>query len=547
MKKTIIQLLNNQTFLIIATLLSSLMLSPKWFLTGALWFSSFFALRYFRKANLKQYIYGWLSLSAVTIISQLDVMPMPLVMMAPLLLIANLFGLLPYLLDRWILNKVANDQIAARISTLAILLSFPVFNTVMQIFMDMGPQGTWGNPIYTQYHFSSFIQFASVAGIYGLNFIVAWFGTTLNYIVDHKIQAKSYARVLASFTSVIIIILGFGFYQLYNSSSEQNAVRVSTIALDNTTVLEEAYRLKTDMETDIAKNTNFTDTILVTASSGLMDFVSNPQDPSYTSLQIVIDNLMNNYMEESEKAASAGAKIIAWPEAAIIATEQTAEANADRISQFAATHGVYIFYPTAVFLSDQVGKSDKFIENKILTFDPNGDLINTYFKNIPVPGVEASIPGDGVMPIIETPYGNLTPAICYDLDFPNLILQTGQKKADMIVAPTGDWHAISPYHTYQAAFRCIENGTNMMKPVVGGLSAIINTKGLITNRASYYDEDPAIIISDIAVNSEDTLFATIGISIIIFFQMAFLAIIIMLSYIEVSSALKKFTLRGTVA
>ncbi len=52
-------------------------------------------------------------------------------------------------------------------------------------------------------------------------------------------------------------------------------------------------------------------------------------------------------------------------------------------------------------------------ENKLLLFNPEGDLVMTHYKygcNI----IEGSKPGDKVLQLVDTEYGRLTGVICWD-------------------------------------------------------------------------------------------------------------------------------------
>ena len=43
---------------------------------------------------------------------------------------------------------------------------------------------------------------------------------------------------------------------------------------------------------------------------------------------------------------------------------------------------------------------------------------------------------DGIIPVIETPYGRLSTAICFDMDYPAQILQA--RDADIMLVPGYD-------------------------------------------------------------------------------------------------------------
>lgn len=128
------------------------------------------------------------------------------------------------------------------------------------------------------------------------------------------------------------------------------------------------------------------------------------------------NSLVGAYAVATEKAAQAGARVVTWSEATILTSKADEAAAIVRAAKIAADNNVYLFYPTAVFLPEMVESGQPFLENKVLTFGPDGTLLNTYFKNIPVMGVEPSVPGDGTIPVISTPFGNLSPIICYHAD-----------------------------------------------------------------------------------------------------------------------------------
>ncbi|MCB9271819.1 MAG: hypothetical protein H6561_20005 [Lewinellaceae bacterium] len=143
-------------------------------------------------------------------------------------------------------------------------------------------------------------------------------------------------------------------------------------------------------------------------------------------------------------------------------------------------------------------------------------------------GVEPSFPGDGIIPGISTQTGVISPAICYDLDFPELVSQVSRHHTDLLVVPTGDWKSISPYHTYMAAFRAIENGVSVLKAVTGGLSAYIDHNGKILAQSDYYDpHSPGIVYVNLPVTSIKTPFVlafTIFFNVLVFGALSFLLI-----------------------
>jgi apolipoprotein N-acyltransferase len=159
---------------------------------------------------------------------------------------------------------------------------------------------------------------------------------------------------------------------------------------------------------------------------------------------------------------------------------------------------------------DKMKNKDPFIGNKIITIHPNGDILDTYYKNVPVKNADPSIPGDGKIDVIETPYGNFSPVICYDADFPGMMRQTGNNNTDVIMVATGDWYSISPYHSKIGMVRSIENGVSMFKTVSYGLSVAADAYGNIISKDDFFEDDHHIMISDVPIYRTSTFYSRSG-------------------------------------
>ncbi len=152
----------------------------------------------------------------------------------------------------------------------------------------------------------------------------------------------------------------------------------------------------------------------------------------------------------------------------------------------------------------------KFIENKALLFDPEGNTVSVFFKNRPVPLVEPSVPGDQEIPVTSTNYGKLAISICYDADFPRLMGQMGKKGADILLLPAGDWKEVSPYHAQMAIVRAIENGTSLLRPVSGAVSIASDYHGNIVAQRSYFDNGERVVVAFLPVEGIRTLYSIVG-------------------------------------
>ena len=119
------------------------------------------------------------------------------------------------------------------------------------------------------------------------------------------------------------------------------------------------------------------------------------------------------------------------------------------------------------------------LENKFVMIEPTGQIAWEYLKARPTPGPEAamSVKSDRRLRQLDTAYGKLSAAICYDTDFPRLMAQAGVQQADLVLSPAGDWRAIDPRHTEIASFRAIEQGFNLVRQSNGGLSGSLRLPG----------------------------------------------------------------------
>jgi len=449
--------------LLTIAVLSSLLLSPKWFHAVGVWIYYPVLLLLLRHSSWRWWLGAYAALLPALIVSQLGVIPLPFPQMAIFFAVGSSIGFLPYLIDR-----VASRKLP----TWAAVLAFPVAATVLDLLTSNGPQGTWGNNAYTQFHFRPLMQLAAVTGIFGINFLYYWFAS----VTVNAWESRRWQRPQLAFALVAGAVIFAGTLRL-STQTDSARVSLAAIHLDNKAVYEAAYTCTTGEEIEITGDLSPTSEIVAKVNEGFIAYLKDPVAERYAPVHLTTDSLVEAYAAATSRAAQAGARVVTWSEATIL-TPKTNEAKAlTRASKIATDNGVYLFYPTAVFRPEMVESGEPFLENKVLTFGPDGTLLNTYFKNIPVMGVEPSVPGDGTIPVINTPFGNLSPIICYDADHPQLIRQVSTAGTDLLVCPTGDWQGIAPLHTYMAAVRCIENGTNMLKATNEGTSALIDYHG----------------------------------------------------------------------
>jgi nitrilase len=153
------------------------------------------------------------------------------------------------------------------------------------------------------------------------------------------------------------------------------------------------------------------------------------------------------------KAAGLGASLVVLPENfALMGMAETDKLNVaeeegsgpiqDFLAATAEKHQVWIVGGTIPLRAATEGR----VRASALVFDDNGNRVGRYDKihlfDVDVPGTgeqyrESSTiePGDRAL-VLDTPFGRLGVAICYDLRFPELFRQMADSGMDVLAAPS---------------------------------------------------------------------------------------------------------------
>jgi len=205
--------------------------------------------------------------------------------------------------------------------------------------------------------------------------------------------------------------------------------------------------------------------------------------------------------QQSTRAVQAGARIVFWAEGNGVVPSDDLERFISRSEDFAAANGIY-FAPAILEL--RYGTSLNY--NKVLMFTPRGELAFTYQKTKSWLPVDS----DGVIKTIETPYGTLAAAICFDLDFPGFSRQAAQAGADIMLVPGYDSERIRPFHTEPALIRGIEGGYSVIRQVNEGASMAADSRGIVLARQDYFMTRDRLMLADVPIRGARTVYGCIG-------------------------------------
>lgn len=439
-----------------------------------------------------------------TLISQHGFIPYPAPVFVSISIILSVIYLFPFLLDRVLYKKLP---------VLLQVLLLPALANIFNLYLSKGPTGSMGYIANNLVDIKWLMQLTSVIGIFGIGFLMYLFASLTVHLIFLYKSGKFNDQLVYMFVAVLMILVIFGLYRISQSENylkDASQVRVASICNEQTPFIEALYSGFTAEHKHIDREMSPSDPIYQTVQIALMDFKDNAYEKRYEELTIVINEQFENLMIQAQKAADKGAKIIVVSEAEIITIKDNEKHFIKAVQRFAAENQVYFFLGIGSLIPHVTFPESPVVENKIIVIDDRGNIRDIYFKNVPVKGIDSSVPGNGKMRIIETAFGRLSYAICYDTDFPDLMRQVGKLNADLLLVPAGDWKDISPYHTKTTNIRSIENGFAQLRSVSGGLSSAVDSYGNYLATDDFFDDFNHLMITDIPIKAKATFYTKFG-------------------------------------
>jgi apolipoprotein N-acyltransferase len=181
--------------------------------------------------------------------------------------------------------------------------------------------------------------------------------------------------------------------------------------------------------------------------------------------------------------------------------DEFAQLEEQLFSQSARDHQVYLA-PSAVIFKYGQASSD----NKLWMVTPEGQIAYEYTKTKSWYPTDS----DGVIHFVDTPYGRIASALCFDMDFPSFIQQAGRQSVDIMLVPAFDWEPIKPYHTVVGLFRGVENGFSVFRQVNSGTSMAVDYQGRVLAYQDFFTTSERIMLADLPTRGVRTLYARWG-------------------------------------
>lgn len=339
-------------------------------------------------------------------------------------------------------------------------LLFPAAMAVAEaLAYSITPFGVWGHAANAALDDLALMQLASLTGAVGIGFVLHWLAAA----IESRLAGNG-SRSLALAGAAFLAVHVYGGLRVDLASSVgEPTVLVAAVGTDN----------------DV----------------GGLPLPSPAQRESW-------DRAL---FERTRSAAQAGAELVVWTEASSVVEPADEPAWLASVGELAREQHVAIVAGYIVPLLDR----DRFMyENAYVLFDPNGVLVHRYLKHHPVPG-EPAVRGTEPTPMWSSELlGEVSGALCYDYDFPAMARARGT--ADLVALPSSDWRGIDPIHTHMARLRAIEGGHAVLRSTRFGLSAGIDSTGVIRGQLSHFDDDERILLVHLPRHGRTTLYARLG-------------------------------------
>jgi apolipoprotein N-acyltransferase len=403
-----------------------------------------------------------------------DVM-MPTALYAAFALVAAVVYLLPYAADR---------AFAPRLRGFASTLVFPAAVVTLEYVLSLvSPLGTWNALAYTQVDNLALIQIASLTGLYGVSFVVAWFGAVANWAWERGFAGPAFRRGAVTYAVVLAGVLLYGGGRLALTRPGES-VRLAGI-------MARPFFLSAHPE------------IRAALLGG--ETLSPELERTFRAETAAITE---DLLARTRAEARAGAKVVVWGEAAAQLPAEEEETLVARGRELAREEDLYL----ALAYATLEPGAEKPVTNKLVLLEPNGNVPWDYVKSVPVPGPEAaiSVRGDGRLPYLDTDYGRLGGAICYDMDFPALIRPAGRAGVDIMLVPAHDWWELGDLHADLAIFRGVENGFSVFRPDNEAVSVATDYLGRPQAKMDYYAFDDAVTVAMLPTAGVRTVYAAVG-------------------------------------
>jgi apolipoprotein N-acyltransferase len=394
---------------------------------------------------------------------------------------------LPYVIDR-----VLRPHLQGVVATLV----FPVAWVGVEYLMHLGlPLATFFSVAYTQYQNLPFLQLMSVTGMWGITFMVIWFGSIVNYAWEAKFDFRRIRRGVILYAAILFAVVFLGGIRLVFFPPTNQTVRVAAMV---TNVNKEVLP---DSESPLYQR-------LVNGSLTVSDRQQMVQ---------VMDEINSDLFERTRVLARGGSRIITWGEYNATTFKDQEADFLTQASQLAKDEGIYLVFPLISIQTDVIQRTrpEWVWENKSVMITPEESIAYQYIKhNLLVgPEMDNAVRGPRLIDSVASPLGRLGSVICLDMDYPDFMRLAGLQGVDIILSGAIDGTEASqgnPLHSIMASYRAIESGFSLARAGDYGQTVIVDYQGHILGSFNYYAAEDRSVSANVPIHGTATLYTRLG-------------------------------------
>jgi apolipoprotein N-acyltransferase len=320
----------------------------------------------------------------------------------------------------------------------------------------------------SQYRMLPLIQIASVAGIYGVSFVVVWFSAALlcTFVrLARQPGRRGWSMELIAPALSVALLLGWGVQRAKSEDSGERKIRIALVqpSIPQEIVWDQTYEKKAGR---------------------------------FASL-----------LELSRAALTNKVDLLVWPEAALpdllrwSTNEYGGKIILDAVTGLAREHGVWMVVGADDAELKRGAPKEVLFYNSSFLISPKGELMANYRKRRLVIFGEY-VPLSKWLPFLKTfvqVQGEFTPGrevvpfelsdldvqtsvlICFEDVFPHITREHAAENSDFLLNLTNNgWFGESAaqwQHAASAVFRAVENGVPLVRCANNGLTCLVDRRG----------------------------------------------------------------------
>ena len=343
----------------------------------------------------------------------------------------------------------------------------------------------WALLGYTQYRSALLLPIASVAGVYGLSFLVILVNIALAQVAV-RATARLQTVVLAGAVALLLLWSPRLLSPTTAAAGPEQELGVALVQGN----IDQAVKW----------------------------------DPAMQAATI------DRYRSLSLEAAARAPGLIVWPETAVPFFLRLEPSLRGRVDDIAAETGSYLLVGSPDVEPGPTGSGGDRYRNSAFLISPRREILDRYDKIHMVPFGEyvplksmlffvhklaygiGDFEGGRTYTTFHLPQGRFGVTICYEAIFPDQVRRYVKEGADFLVNITNDaWFgrsAAPAQHLALAALRAAENHRYLIRAANTGISAIVDPKGRILQASDIFV--PAVISGRIRLERDETFYTRFG-------------------------------------